>query len=201
MADTLSRLTDRPSRTAVFKRPLDPADAVKVDELRGVEQKAQSRLTALKLRADKRPDDRRIDEEIFEADQNVAEASKAVADALESTVTFSIHLQSVPPVVIERIVNENEPTKEQRAKARAANGGDPKAEPAFNPETFPMALIAAAVTKIEISDGQSDPITSITADSVRDMIRGWPQGDQESLFVLVEKISLIGTGVEGLGKD
>jgi hypothetical protein len=53
--------------------------------------------------------------------------------------------------------------------------GDPNAQPRVNPDAYPSAIIAEAVTRIEISDGTSEPITHVTGEDVQTLIRDWSE--------------------------
>lgn len=194
MSDTLSRLTNRPVRTAKFTRPLDPNDGGRVGTTRKELTRAQA---ALNVEETSGTDDQKV----VALTKALKAAEKAHKAAVDAVATFTVHVKAVPPYAVEALITAHPPTSEQKVKARAANNGDPNAEPAWNHQTFPAALISAAVDRIEISDAGSDPVTSITAEAMLSVMREWPDHDQLALFTLVQNVSQAGSNVEAdLGK-
>lgn len=196
----LDRLTKRPVRTQTITKALDPNE--QSDLLRAMRVRSEAQATADKARriADNAPGNQHAADADKAADKALKAAQKAHDELAAKIVTFTIKLQAVPVDVIERLRIEHRPTVAQKTTARSLANGDPKAEPPWNPDTFPPALIAESLVEITFSDDPDNPLRGLTAEQVDEMVKTWSDGDRDDLLVTVDAISTMTTSVADLGK-
>jgi len=136
---------------------LDPALSDAYHEARMALDEARSAAAGV-------PDDETMRVAVLDAEDALAAAEEALRPAV---VTFT--QRALGKAEYEALKDDNAPTEAQRKKARAAGDG----AMAWNPDTFPQALVAACSV---------DPV--ITADDAERMWKfpEWNQGELSELF-------------------
>lgn len=185
------RLLHRAARTASVTLALDPNDAERHAEARAAKRRAAAEVD----RATASKDADRIEA----AQAALDEATEALATLEAEIVTFTIYLSAVGAKRVEELMLEHRPTDKQKRAARSLNNGDPKAEPQFNEDTFPPALLAEEITTIEFSDGDSTGPLSVQqlAELWADR---WPQGDKVQIIQTAMLVNQAPSSVGDLGK-
>ncbi len=185
------RLRQRPERTTSVTLAFDPNDAERLNAARLAKRRADAALDRAGAVAD--PD-------TLAALTDAADAATDALDALEAEmVTFTVHLRAVGAARAEELMLEHRPTDRQRKNAKALNNGDPKAQPQFNEDTFPPALLAESISRIEFSDGET--IDHISVEQVAELWADrWPQGDKVQLLHAAIAINQASSAVGDLGK-
>lgn len=185
-ASIAERIINRPRRTARFTICLDPDRQAEVTEAR---QKLQ--MADLMANRDKAP---------LEAVANATEAREHLDKLVADTEVATFHLRAVGPAVVEKLMADYPPTKEQLAKAKRF-GED--AERFDSDEVYPR-LLAETIMSVIIEGGdQPDGISdAMSLDQVRDMWSSpsWPQQDKIDLATQAMTINQSGTQMEALGK-
>jgi hypothetical protein len=174
----------RPSRTETVAFPLDPNDA---GDLRVLQQ-------ALKAAKDVVEDagaDATVEQHTA-VEKAKAEYDAALAD--HETITF--HLQALSGARLQILQTENPPTPDQ---VKAVKVTDPDANLEYDPEKYPPALLAAACTKVEWSDGTEQK--KLTVEQATDFWETSSTGDQEFLMTAIGMLNNVPSLVAALGKD
>ena len=127
------------------------------------------------------------------AQQRLADAETALADLLDSCPTFLVHVREVSPERYSELVAEHPPTAAHRKQAKQQGQ-----TVSFNPDTFPTAFIAEAITKLTIGDREQ---TDITPTQVDDLWRKLSEPDREILFSAAYLLRRTPTLVGSMGKD
>lgn len=200
MSSVVERLTNRPRRTESLTLAVDPNEATKLARLRGERDSTRGAADRATTRSAAAEDDEKLAAKADELEQAAIEAELEYDDFVAAIVTFTVDIQAVPMPEVRAVEAENPPTDKQRKAARAAANGDPKAEPINNPDTFPAAFMAKAITCITISDDPENPEVSLTAEQVADMWAAWSEADQNSLYQMAEMLAVAPTQVGDLGK-
>ncbi len=200
MNDSLDRLTSRPAMADDVTLALDPNDAQRLADARFRVRRASAALE----RAEKTVSGDRASHTakaaVDEAEAEHQSATEALGDLEASMVTFTVHLRAVGPRRIEELMLEHRPTKAQCSAARSQANGDPKADPEFNEDTFPPALLAEAVTSITYSD-DGPPVESLSLSQAADLWRSpWPQGDRLLVLQTAIMLNQVTSSVGDLGK-
>ncbi|MEN8649119.1 hypothetical protein ABCR94_00325 [Streptomyces sp. 21So2-11] len=121
------------------------------------------------------------------AETERAEHELMVVQAAFDTVSLSLTFKALPRPVLDGLIKRFPPTEEQ------AEDGD-----AWNPETFPASLIAAA--HIERDDaGQG--VDGMTEDDAQDLLDSWPVAESNALFAAAwQAQQIVRTSTVELGK-
>jgi hypothetical protein len=190
-----SRIRKRPARTETLTFPFDPTLMVEANRLYAAHDSAEADAVAAEKAG------------TAEATGLRAKADGAEAELRDFIATMPkvvFHLRSIGPNAVEKLMArpEHRPTPAQVAE-HTKDGG--KGEPAFNPDTFEPALIAACTATLEQPD--TDAITDITADEIIDLFdaEGWGDLDKRSVFATCLTLANAGSLlpqdlVERLGK-
>lgn len=188
MSTPLDRFTHRPVRVENITFPLDPVDADRHREARQ------------KVSAAKESQKRSQNDTGYVA---VEEAEAALADLEASMVTVTFTVKAIGDRRVEELMLAHPPTKEQRTEARKNANGDPKAEPDWNPDSFPIALLAEAIETIVASDAPDSPQDNITEAQVKALWESTSLSttDRSDLFMRSLYINQAPSRVEDLGKD
>lgn len=148
---------------------------------------AQKRLDQAKLNlARLRMADAETDGEQTELEAAQAElvAAQAAYDAVSDRLVF----RALPRPVLDGLIRQNPPTEDQ------AETGD-----AWNPESFPPALVAAA--HIE-RDDDGHVVEGLTVEDAQDLLDSWPIAESNALFAAAWQAQQINRStVTELGKD
>jgi hypothetical protein len=193
------RLFSRPDRSTTVTLALDPNDADRLADARSTARRLEAAAERAESKAQLAPNDQgRAD--TAEHAREAADEAAAKLEALEaSLVTFTVHLRAIGPRRVEELLLSNRPTEKQRKNAKALANGDPKAQPDFNEDTFPPALLAEAITRIEFSDG--DTIDALSVAEVTELWAGrWTQGDRAMLLQAAMQVNQAPSAVGDLGK-
>lgn len=124
-------------KTAVVPILMDPDVGSELDDLDG-----RTAEIVKRLRVGRKEDMEELQKEKNDLDQRRKELVKKVED---SSVEF--HFQSIGRETLDTLLSENPPTNKQIEEARKEGVTDLM----FNPETFPVALIAASSTDPDMS--------------------------------------------------
>jgi hypothetical protein len=188
MSNTPSRFR-RKERRDSMTFPVDPNDAAKLLPLQRAHTDAAE---ALKLLAENDGSKAAIKDAQGKLDAAKAELDAGLADC--PTVTF--HLRALSGVQLQAIQSDNPPTKDQIASAKVTDPTSPP--PDYNPETYPPALLAAACTGVEWSDGEkADKLTPAEA---TDFYESSSFGDQQQIMTVIALVNQLPSRVEALGK-
>ena len=196
----LDRLTNRPARVETLTKALDPNDQSAILRAMRVRSEAQAAFDKAKRVAAAAPGNQHAEAALKAAEEALTAAQTAHDELAARVVTFTMKLRAVPVPDMERLLIEHRPTAQQKIAARALANGDPKAEPAFNPETYPPALVALSLVEITFSDDPGNPLRDLTADQIDKMVAGWSDQDREDVLDLVNAVSTMTTSVADLGK-
>lgn len=121
-------------------------------------------------------------EETHRAEEEVEDA-QADFDAVSVELTF----KALPRPILDGLIKRFPPTEAQ------AEDGD-----AWNPETFPAALIAAA--HIE-RDGEGNTVDGMSEEEAQELLDSWPVAESNALFAAAwQAQQIVRTSVEELGK-
>ena len=188
MSTPLDRFTHRPERTESVTFALDPNDSERLREARSAAAKARAA-------SDGKPDD----EELCLA---AIEAEDALSTIEASIVTIRFDLRAVGPTRVEELMLAHPASKEAKAKARAANNGNPAAEPACDDEAMAPALLAEAITAITTSDQPDDVQTVVTVEQMRAMwaSKSLSVPDRSTLYNTAVLLNQASSSVGDLGK-
>lgn len=185
------RLARRERRTTSVTLALDPNDAETLAEARAAAKRAQALVDRL---TDSVDPDRRAN-----AEAAAAAAADQLAAHQAAMVTFTVHMRAIGPARVEALLHAHRPTDKQRRDAKALANGDPKAQPTYNEDTFPPALLAEVITGIDFSDG--DTSGPLSVEEVADMWRESSQGDRILLMQSAMLLDQAPSRVEALGND
>jgi hypothetical protein len=189
MSNTPSKFR-RKARTESMTFPVDPNDAAKIMP---IQQAHQSAIEALSMLTDGDASADAIAGAQAKVDQTKAAYDEALADY--PTVTF--HLRAMSGVQLQAIQSDNPPKPEQIEMVKKS---DPDAAaPDFDPETYPPALLAAACTGVEWSDGTKAKSLS-EADAV-EFYESSSFGDQQQMMTVITLLNQLPSRVNALGKD
>lgn len=194
------RLVGRPIATEKVTLALDPNDRQRLLEARSRVDRAADDLRRADAAAGRAGADGAAQEKA-EAAANERDAADAALEAIESSiVTFTVHVRAIGARRVEDLVLAHRPTDAQRRNAKSLANGDPKAQPEWNADTFPPALLAEAVPLIEFSDG--DQLNAPSEQQFTDMwLSGhWPEGDRHLILQTALMINQVSSNVEDLGK-
>jgi hypothetical protein len=193
--EVVARLLNRPVRQEIVAFAENPADADRLRVLQGRVLRAQNPPRGVPVNP------------VEVAD---AEAELAAFQAMLKGRLIRFTLEPVDPKVWDALEAEHPPTDQQKAEYKRAMAealaavGNGKAVPAplrYNTDTFPAALVAAAVARIEFGDGEvADSLHPAEAEQMW-ASRAWPEGDLDLLFQNAEALSKVNTSVGDLGKD
>lgn len=194
MADLLDRLAHRKARSAQLTYPLDPNDADRLAEARTSVRVAR--------RAKERASDNAEPGAVADAqlDVDLAEAEAELARLMDEMVTFTVHLRALDPSQIEALRLDHQPTAQQVKTAVRIAGGDPKARPHVNEDTYPAALLADAIERVTISDDPDAVLVDLEAEQVAKMLKPCSQGDRIELVNTAELLAQAPSRVDDLGK-
>jgi hypothetical protein len=177
MSNTPSRFR-RKERRDSMTFPVDPNDAAKLLPLQRAHTDAAE---ALKLLAENDGSKAAIKDAQSKLDAAKAELDAGLADS-------GVQLQAIQ--------SDNPPTKDQIASAKVTDPTSPP--PDYNPETYPPALLAAACTGVEWSDGEkADKLTPAEA---TDFYESSSFGDQQQIMTVIALVNQLPSRVEALGK-
>lgn len=181
MSTVVDRLVNRPRRTATHRLYLDPNQA---DAIREAEQRVQ--VAELLLR----PEDPTTATELAEA-KALLETARDGADVVE------FHLQAVGAEVVDRLMVDCEPTKDQKAAATRLG----KPAPTYDGDELYVQLLAQAITGVLIVGGDEAASGPLTVDQVRDLWKSktWPREDLVDLGNKAMDLNQVGTAVGRLG--
>ncbi|MFD8978680.1 hypothetical protein [Streptomyces sp. NPDC059564] len=116
------------------------------------------------------------------------QAELVAAQAAFDEVSVQLTFKALPRPVLDGLIRQNPPTEEQ------AETGD-----AWNPESFPPALVAAA--HIE-RDEKGNVVEGMTVQDAQDLLDSWPIAESNSLFTAAWQAQQINRStVRELGKD
>lgn len=189
--DILDRFTNRKPRTATLTFTVDPDDADEHARLKKAVTSAEAHLGMATGSAVTAAVDRH-------------EAAVAALEAFEAeSETITFHLAAIGPAKAEQLRLAHPPTKEQRTRARAEANGNPNADPGWNDDTFPAALVAASLTKITSSSGETvdgDDITEARIQAMWDSDTALLLADRFQLFQTAYLMNEAPSSIEDLGK-
>ena len=136
-----------------------------------------------------------------EAAVEVEDARSDLADLKATIPTLTFHLQGIGPHLVEELMVAHPATKDQKAKARKANGGKP-GNP-WNDDTFPPALLAQSITRISHSDPDIDDTVDIDVGKTTALwtSKGTSVADKSLLFMTALGLDQRGSGLGDLGND
>jgi hypothetical protein len=195
----VSRLTQRPTRTTDLTLALDPNDAERLSEARSKLRQAESVFDRAQSAAGREGADASTLERAAEATDALDEAKANLDAVLESMVTFTVYLRGIGPRRQEELLHAHAPTQQQRTRAKALANGDPKAQPQFNEDTYPPALLAEAIERIVFSDGET--IEGLSVAQMSELWMGtWSQGDKIMLLQAAQILDQAPSSVGDLGK-
>lgn len=175
------------------KRPNTKVVAIALDpelaEQHAVAKRAQEMAAA---RAAGSSDDSERYTELWQAEAALAEIEARLRD--EDAVAY-FTLRSVGRAAYDAVVDTHQPTPAQRAKAKSLGIG----EIAWNPDTFPPALVALCLESVEIPGREPEKLTeeqvlAIWADD------NWNQAELTTLLNAAAEVNGTRRTVE-LGKD
>ncbi|KUL23231.1 hypothetical protein ADL12_39835 [Streptomyces regalis] len=122
------------------------------------------------------------------AETERAEHDLVVAREAFDEVSLTLTFKALPRPVLDGLIKRFPPTEAQ------AEDGD-----AWNPETFPAALIAAA--HIERHDA-GKAVEGLTEDDAQDLLDSWPVAESNALFAAAwQAQQIVRTSTVELGKD
>lgn len=127
-------------------------------------------------------------ERVTSAETERAEHELVVAREAFDEVSLTLTFKALPRPVLDGLIKRFPPTEAQ------AEDGD-----AWNPETFPAALIAAA--HIE-RDGSGEAVEGMTEGDAQDLLDSWPVAESNALFAAAwQAQQIVRTSTVELGKD
>lgn len=147
-------------------------DVVLDPELADVYNEAKAKVDLLEMRARSQPENEDTAFELNEAERGLAHVQTQLDEA-EAVVTFTF--KSLPPHEYDALVNEHQPTPEQRRTAKAS--GD---RATFNGDTFPQALVAACLIEPTLS---LDEVQGLWKDE------NWNSAELQALFVAALQVN------------
>ncbi|WP_406260426.1 hypothetical protein OIA45_19680 [Streptomyces chartreusis] len=122
------------------------------------------------------------------AETERAEHDLTVAQEAFDEVSLTLTFKALPRPVLDGLIKRFPPTEAQ------AEDGD-----AWNPETFPAALIAAS--HIERDDA-GKAVEGMTEDDAQDLLDSWPVAESNALFAAAwQAQQIVRTSTVELGKD
>jgi hypothetical protein len=184
------RSMKRKNRVDTITFPLDPNDAVKLYPLQRAHTAAGDALKLLSEAED------RDEGAIAKATTRVEEARASLDEGLKDCPTITFHLRALSAVTIQALQSDHPPTPEQ---IKAAKKSDPDAEPPdTDPEAFPPAMMVAACTKVEWSDGTVSK--NLTLEDATDFYESSSFGDQQAIMTAIGLLNQMPSRVESLGK-
>ncbi|MFG2146857.1 hypothetical protein ACGFRG_22035 [Streptomyces sp. NPDC048696] len=152
------------------------------DDLSARKQLEQAKLEAARCRMADTEDQRTANPETERAEAALASA-QADFDAIALELTF----KALPRPVLDGLIKRFPPTEAQ------AEDGD-----AWNPETFPAALVAAA--HIE-RDGSGAVVEGLTEEEAQGLLDSWPVAESNALFAAAwQAQQIVRTTTVELGK-
>jgi len=200
VSESLALLTSRPAVTDTVTLALDPNDAQRLADARNRVRRAESDLDRAVAAAAREGAGDDKTEAAQTADEAADAARRDLADLEAGLVTFTVHLKAVGPRRYEELLLAHQPTNQQRAAAKKMANGDPKAQPGFDEDKFPPALLAEAVERITFSNGAAE-ITGLSPVQADELWRSpWPQGDRILVLQTAQMLNQVSSMVEDLGK-
>lgn len=148
------------------KKPVWRKLPIALDSLQA-EESQQATIEAIGKRdtADKRPGDQRLLQLAEEAEER---AEKLREEVLENSAWFIV--RSLGPAAYEELQNEHPPTDQQRKDARKEGV---QGQLAWNPDTFPRALIPRCVWVIATDEETGEEVEEqLTEEYVKEMYEG-----------------------------
>ena len=133
---------------------------------------AKSKVELLDMRSRSQPENEELLHELHDAERELARMGAVVEEA-EAVVSF--RFKGLPPHEYDGLVNDHQPTPEQRKKAKAA--GDVAT---FNEDTFPQALVAACLDDPKLS---LDEVQALWKDE------NWNSAELQALFVAALQVN------------
>ncbi|MEU5434527.1 hypothetical protein AB0G73_14290 [Streptomyces sp. NPDC020719] len=153
------------------------------DDLGAKQQLEQARLEVARCRMADAESQRSTSPETERATEELA-AAQARFDAVSLSLTF----KALPRPVLDGLIKRFPPTEAQ------AEEGD-----AWNPETFPAALVAAAHIERDVSD---QAVQGLTEEEAQDLLDSWPVAESNALFAAAwQAQQIVRTTTVELGKD
>ncbi|MFI9228629.1 hypothetical protein [Streptomyces rimosus] len=152
------------------------------DDLAAKKRFDQAKLEAARLRmAD-------VETGADPAEVERAEVELREAKAAYEAASLSLTFRALPRPVLDGLIRRFPPTEQQ------AEDGD-----AWNPETFPAALVAAA--HIE-RDESGTAVEGLSEQDAQELLDSWPAGEANALFAAAWQAQQISrASTEELGKD
>lgn len=181
MADPFEELFQRPRRTDTVTLAFNPEEADQLTELR-------QEVTRLERKIDRKPEDDEADAELREVKGKISELEGAM-----QTIVF--HFQGIGRARSEEILKSHQPTPQQVLDAKKQGE-----KLQFNPETYPVALVATTCTKITTPSGTEITGSQITEEQVERLAADLSQLDWAQLFQAALMVDAAGSTVEEVGK-
>jgi hypothetical protein len=179
----------RKNRTETLTFPINPDDASKIVPAQYAHKSA---LDALELASapEGNPDD------VTAAQAALDQARAKLDEVLADCPTITFHLRALSAVTLQAIQTDNPPTPDQIKSVQVTDPDVPT--PDFNPETYPPALLAAACTGVEWSDGTKQ--AKLTEAEATEFYASSSFGDQQTIFQVLTLLNQLPSRVEALGK-
>ncbi|UQA93697.1 hypothetical protein [Streptomyces halobius] len=153
------------------------------DDLAAKKHLEQAKLEVARCRMADAEAERTTSAETERAEHDLVAAREAFDE-----VSLALTFKALPRPVLDGLTKRFPPTEAQ------AEGGD-----AWNPETFPAALIAAA--HIE-RDAAGKAVEGMTEDDAQDLLDSWPVAESNALFAAAwQAQQIVRTSTVELGKD
>lgn len=139
------------------------------DDLAAQKRLDQAKLNLARLRmADAETGGEQTELEAAQTELVAAQAELVAAQAAYDEVSDRLVFRALPRPVLDGLIRQNPPTEDQ------AESGD-----AWNPESFPPALVAAAHIERD-EDGQV--VEGLTVEDAQDLLDSWPIAESNALF-------------------
>jgi len=189
--DALNRFAARDAATETLVFAAVPSDAPLLQEAQAALKRALNLLEAAKAPG-----------ETLQCEERAAAAYGEVERLKGEITTVAFTLTGIGPTNVEALVREHPPTKQQVQEALKQGGGNPQARPQWNEDTFPQALLAQAITRIEYSDDPGGATTEITPDAMASLwaSKALTVADRSKLFLTALSLDQRGSSIEDLGK-
>lgn len=175
------------------KRPVTKTVIITLDPDLAEEHTAAKRhQEATAAKAANRPDDTEAHTELWEAEQRLADLEQRLAD--EDAVAF-FTFRSIGRAAYDALVDEHQPTAAQRAEAKARGMGTI----AWNPDTFPPALVALCLESVRLPGSEPEKLSEAQVRALWES-DDWNQLELGELFTAAAEVNGTRRTVE-LGKD
>lgn len=170
------------------KKPATVTVPVALDpDLAGELEDARRARDLAAVKAEARPNDSDAQARLWETEEAY---DRLMARMEEEGVVVHFVLRAIGRATYDALQDAHPPTQEQRNKAKRL-GLDASGALAWNPETFPAALVAASLVEPKLSEAE---MQALWADD------NWNQAELSELFAAAVKVSGTRRTVE-LGKD